>query len=171
MRVMGIDPSTHTGCVVIDADGSVPFSDVFTAPKKKGIKRAIGIGDRFALRLDQYKPDLVVVEGYGFGNAHTLATLVEIGTVLRMIAFLAGYEMLIVPPSKLKVFVTGKGNSKKDQMAVDLFKTYGYEAGDDNLRDAFALAALGHAVKGEPLKKLPKTHARALDSLSQGDED
>lgn len=170
MRVMGLDTSTRTGCVVLEADGKVAFQDVFTAPKVTGIRRAVRIGDRMAPRLEEFKPDLVVFEGYGFGNAHTLATLVEVGTVLRMIAFLAGYPLLIVPPSKLKVFVTGKGNSKKDAMAVELFKHYGYEAGDDNLRDAFALSALGHASLGAPVVNLPKTHMRALDSLGAPEE-
>lgn len=163
MRVMGIDPSTKTGCVIVE-DGKAIFQDVFTAPRKTGIARAVSIGDRFALRLDQYKPDLVVFEGFGYANKHSLATLVEVSTVLKTIAYLAEYDMLIVPPSRLKMFVTGKGNSKKDDMAVWLFKTYGFEAGSDDVRDAFALAAFGTALRGAPMAKLPKTHLRALDN-------
>jgi crossover junction endodeoxyribonuclease RuvC len=46
----------------------------------------------------------------------------------------------IVPPTALKKFITGRGNSKKDIMLKEVFKKFGADYNDDNLCDAYCLA-------------------------------
>jgi crossover junction endodeoxyribonuclease RuvC len=48
----------------------------------------------------------------------------------------------VVAPNTLKKFVTGKGNSKKNQMMLHAFKKWKMEFDDDNLCDAYGLARM-----------------------------
>ena len=47
-----------------------------------------------------------------------------------------------VPPMTLKKFASGKGNAKKQEMLLQIFKRWGIEFNDDNAADAYALARL-----------------------------
>lgn len=58
---------------------------------------------------------------------------------------------LRVPPLTLKRFATGKGNSKKQEMLLQIYKRWGVEFNDDNAADAYALARL---VSGFTINKI-----------------
>jgi Holliday junction resolvasome RuvABC endonuclease subunit len=47
---------------------------------------------------------------------------------------------LQVPPMTLKKFAAGKGNAKKQEMLLQIYKRYGVEFNNDNAADAYALA-------------------------------
>ena len=49
---------------------------------------------------------------------------------------------LKVPPMTLKKFAAGKGNAKKQEMLLQIYKRWGMEFLDDNAADAYALARL-----------------------------
>ena len=49
---------------------------------------------------------------------------------------------LKVPPMTLKKFAAGKGNAKKQEMLLQIYKRWGVEFTDDNAADAYALARL-----------------------------
>ena len=49
---------------------------------------------------------------------------------------------LKVPPMTLKKFAAGKGNAKKQEMLLQIYKRWGVEFNDDNAADAYALARL-----------------------------
>lgn len=51
-----------------------------------------------------------------------------------------------VPPMTLKKFASGKGNSKKQEMLLQMYKRWGIEFSDDNAADAYALARLARGV-------------------------
>jgi hypothetical protein len=54
----------------------------------------------------------------------------------------AGYP-LIIPPSVLKKYVTGKGTGvQKNQILLNVYKKWGVEFNDDNAADSYALARL-----------------------------
>ena len=56
----------------------------------------------------------------------------------------------MVAPQALKKFVTGKGNVKKDQMKLAVFKRWGVEFPTTDETDAYALAQWGQArLRGE----------------------
>ena len=99
--------------------------------------------------LLKYQPQVVVVEGYGYANPWTLATLVEFGTVLRAAVYKqAGITMVEVAPAQLKKFVLGKGVGKKDQVRLGVYKKWGFESKSDNVVDAYALARIGLCIAG-----------------------
>ena len=53
---------------------------------------------------------------------------------------------LQVSPMTLKKFASGKGNSKKQEMLLQMYKRWGIEFNDDNAADSYALARLIRGV-------------------------
>jgi Holliday junction resolvasome RuvABC endonuclease subunit len=49
---------------------------------------------------------------------------------------------LQIPPMTLKKYAAGKGNAKKQEMLMQIFKRWGIEFNDDNAADSYALARL-----------------------------
>lgn len=49
---------------------------------------------------------------------------------------------LKVPPMTLKKYAAGKGNAKKQEMLLQIYKRWGVEFTDDNAADAYGLARL-----------------------------
>ena len=145
VTVMGLDLSTKSGVVVLDQTGAVLHATVATSPKATGLQRCSDIVSQILPALDAHRPAQVILEGYGFGNANTLVTLVEIGTVVRFFLRQRCYPILLVPPTVLKKFVCGSGAAKKDEMRLHVFKRWGFEHKSDDIVDAFALARFGLA--------------------------
>ena len=50
--------------------------------------------------------------------------------------------VLKVPPMTLKKYAAGKGNAKKQEMLLQMYKRWGVEFNDDNAADSYALARL-----------------------------
>lgn len=53
---------------------------------------------------------------------------------------------LQIPPMTLKKFAAGKGNAKKQEMLLQIYKRWGIEFNDDNAADAYSLARLASGV-------------------------
>jgi Holliday junction resolvasome RuvABC endonuclease subunit len=49
---------------------------------------------------------------------------------------------LQIPPMTLKKYAAGKGNAKKQEMLMQIYKRWGVEFNDDNAADSYALARL-----------------------------
>ncbi len=49
---------------------------------------------------------------------------------------------LQIPPMTLKKYAAGKGNAKKQEMLLQIYKRWGIEFNDDNAADSYALARL-----------------------------
>lgn len=57
---------------------------------------------------------------------------------------------LQIPPMTLKKYAAGKGNAKKQEMLMQIYKRWGIEFNDDNAADSYALARLASgSVTGE----------------------
>lgn len=172
MIVLGVDISTKTGWVAREMAGedihTLGFGEIIAPKKFKGFDRVSYIGGKFAGITTRYQPDLIMIEGYGFANAFTLVTLVEIGTAIKLHAY-KNYPVLEVPPMSLKKFATSAGNAKKDKMMLEIYKRWGF-TGTDNEADAFALAQFGFALLGA-IKGIPATNMDAVHSWTQSDKD
>lgn len=77
------------------------------------------------------------------GAAMNLAML---GTAVRMALYERGMAMVIIAPSQLKKFCTGKGAGQKSIVVREVFKRWGIDAKDDNQADACVLAYLAEAL-------------------------
>lgn len=53
---------------------------------------------------------------------------------------------LQIPPMTLKKYAAGKGNAKKQEMLMQIYKRFGVEFNDDNAADSYALARLAAGI-------------------------
>ncbi len=98
--------------------------------------------------IDRGLPLSIWYEGYSFATKTKAIMTGELGGHLRWLMWQAGYDVNLVPPTKLKQYVTKKGQSKKNLMLAHIFKNWGYMAEDDDQGDAYALARLGLDAAG-----------------------
>lgn len=144
MRVLGIDPSTKSGVVFTCRDYTT--ATVLSNKDLRGIARVDWLLTQLGKVLLEEQPTIAVIEGYAYANQHTLATLVEIGAVFRLALYRAGIPCYICPPSVLKKYATGKGNSKKPEVALAVKSRWGFENPSDDVVDAYVLAMMGWEI-------------------------
>jgi Holliday junction resolvasome RuvABC endonuclease subunit len=92
----------------------------------------------------------IAMEGYAFGS-QMANMLGELGATVKLALLKANLPNnasfpYIVPPTSLKKYATGKGNTQKNQMLLSVYKKWGIEFRDDNAADSYALA---HLVSGK----------------------
>lgn len=165
ITVVGIDLSLRATGIAY-ANGATVTVD---ARKLAGAERLIVIRDavRAAFDVEEWAPDLVVVEGYAFGRPNQAHQIGELGGVVRVALHEECEEFphmgwAIVPPAKLKRFATGKGTANKTAMVVAARDRLGWTGMDDDQADALWLRAFGLALFDALDVPLPKTHMAAL---------
>lgn len=99
--------------------------------------------------MDRYEVEAVAIEGYAFGSQ--MANMAgELGGMIRLALFdkyrfdkpLAAFP-LVVPPTSLKKYVTGKGTGiKKNQMLLAIYKKWDVEFTSDDAADSYGLARI-----------------------------
>jgi Holliday junction resolvasome RuvABC endonuclease subunit len=161
LRVVGMDLSLTSSGV---SDGWVCHA-FHTGPGKRIEHRL----DYLARSVVQFadgpgKPpcDLAVIEGPAFsrsGPGHE--ELAALRLMVRTALWRRGVPVAIVPPTTLKLYTTGHGNSPKSEMVRWLDARHGTDFagvlvkdGRYDQADAFALAMMGRAHVGQPLPVL-----------------
>jgi crossover junction endodeoxyribonuclease RuvC len=144
MRYVGIDPSSKTGLVIIDKQGNIINTQDVTTKEKEDPQRFSDIAEKI---IDELEPnDLIAIEGFSYGSkGKGVSFQYGLGWIIRHLLLERGYRYTEVPPTSVKKFATGKGNTKKDEMVLPIYKKWGFEHNSDNVRDAFVLAQM---VKG-----------------------
>jgi crossover junction endodeoxyribonuclease RuvC len=144
MRYVGIDPSSKTGLVIIDKQGNIINTQDVTTKEKEDPQRFSDIAEKI---IDELQPnDLIAIEGFSYGSkGKGVSFQYGLGWIIRHLLLERGYRYTEVPPTSVKKFATGKGNTKKDEMVLPIYKKWGFEHTSDNVRDAFVLAQM---VKG-----------------------
>ena len=74
---------------------------------------------------------------------------------------------LQVSPMTLKKFAAGKGNAKKQEMLLQMYKRWGVEFNDDNAADSYALARL---VSGNGINKVETDIIEQMSNPKYRDE-
>lgn len=164
-RVLGIDPSlVSTGLVVVDAQGKRIREKVAGTVPGEVLPRLQAITDQVLIMVGTFKPSLVVMEGLSYGSKGGMQfDRTGLHYVMRFLISqyhpALGKGIKIVPPTTLKKWVTTKGNSKKEDMKLAVFKRWmvDYSAAPNDLCDAYCLARWGLAfIAGDtdlPAKK------------------
>jgi crossover junction endodeoxyribonuclease RuvC len=163
-NIVGIDCSTKTGFCVLNDKPDFFFSTELENKNLKGLDRVVWFGEAVGKLLKTYQPQLVIIEEYGFANAHTLVPLVEIGTIIRLACRERSIDMAFIPPTSLKSFITGKGNAPKELMMMEIYKRWKFEATTNNVADAYALAKVGQAIFG--YEKITKDATMKLKKIA-----
>jgi crossover junction endodeoxyribonuclease RuvC len=179
MITIGIDLSlTGTGICAIN-DGKIFISKLIKS-KREGdtptleIERMDGIVDeaiRDVLIYDasgEVCVDLVLLEGISYMSKNTtaLSQLSGLSYMVRSRLSLLDIPFVIVAPSTLKKFITGKGNSPKDIMMMEIYKGWGETITNNNIADAFGLAMVGQYLL-DPKTKMEQHQKEVINLLKK----
>ncbi|UTI41103.1 hypothetical protein [Niallia sp. RD1] len=152
-RYVGIDPSTKTGLVILNEDGEVLHTEEITTKKTKDPQRFIDIANKIKHRLAF--GDVICIEGFSYGSkGKGVSTQYGIGWQIRSMLVTNGFDYYEVAPGALKKFASGKGNTKKDELVLPIYKRWGFESTSDNIRDAYILSQIARGI--EELGELTK---------------
>jgi Holliday junction resolvasome RuvABC endonuclease subunit len=145
---IGIDQSlTGFGLTALSEDNPLEFYTWVYKSPYFGIERLVDIKEWIGDTLD-YVQELgaeildVAIEGSVLQSPAALK-LGELAAIVK----LELYERdkifpLQVSPMTLKKFAAGKGNAKKQEMLMQMYKRWNVEFTDDNAADSYALARL-----------------------------
>src|SRR5699024_9229979 len=105
------------------------------------------------------------VEGFSYGSrGRGVSFQFGLGHALRIELYKNNFNYLIVTPSQVKKYATGKGNTSKDNMILPIFKKWGFEHDSDNVRDAFVLAKIAEGIRaGVGLTNYQKDVIKAVE--------
>ncbi|KYC92235.1 hypothetical protein B4102_3776 [Heyndrickxia sporothermodurans] len=141
MRFVGIDPSTKTGFVALDEQGNVLKAKELTGVGSVDPKRMITLIDEI---ISHVQPDdYIVIEGFAYGaKGQGVSFQYGLGHGIRMALARRKFHYYEATPAAVKKFATGKGNTKKDEMVLPIYKHWGFEHSSDNVRDAYVMAKI-----------------------------
>jgi Holliday junction resolvasome RuvABC endonuclease subunit len=153
--VIGLDPSlTGFGMTALDPTSGRFDSWLYKSPQR-GIERLMDIQswlfEKFQLLVDAGFTIMDVAVEDTVVASHSATAMGELSAVVRMfcrnnLEGSAQYPMK-VPPTSVKKFATNRGNAKKAEVLLAVYKKWGHEFTDDNLADSFVLAKI---VASEP---------------------
>lgn len=151
---VGLDLSlSGTGCASV-AGGVHSVKTIRTKPEQFGddLARIIHIRNEISKFLDEHRasPEMVCVEDIfippRMSSSNTVLKLAMLGGIVRVMLYERGVPFCLVTPMQLKKFVLGKGQGEKSLILREIYKRWGFDAGDDNQADAIGLAHLARAV-------------------------
>jgi crossover junction endodeoxyribonuclease RuvC len=144
---VGIDQS-YSGFAITAID---EYGNYYTEVKKldgAGVERLFNARLFLLGFLNHYNVESVALEGYAFGSQ--MANMAgELGGMIRLALF-DNYRFqndeaafpIIVPPTSLKKYITGKGRVDKNQILLAVYKKWDVEFTDDNAADSYGLARI-----------------------------
>lgn len=147
ITILGLDISIRsTGYCILKGDN---FNSGVISPELiDDFRRKREVAGRINNEIIERLPSTTVVfiEGYSFGSQHRGQSIAELTGIIKHYLNQSLLKTYIVPPTVLKKFMTGKGNSDKNIMLLKIYKKYGKEFTNDDEADAFALAKLGEEL-------------------------
>lgn len=169
MVSLGLDLSlTATGAIRL-AEGKIIGRQLIKV-KTKGKKPLDELNRITEIRdsIIENDVEIVVIEGLAFmaRNTTALCQLAGLNYMVRERFALSNIPFVIVPPTALKKFITGKGNCAKDLMLLETYKRYKVSFDDDNLCDAYGLARIGEALINKNIK-LTKPQQEVVDMVQK----
>lgn len=156
---LGIDQSL-TGFALSVVDTSDPFNHITWVYKSphRGVQRLSDIREWLTSKLKYLRDNDhaihdIAMEGMVLASPSSLA-LGELSGLVKLLlwdslpAGTTPRTPLKVAPMTVKKFAAGKGNAKKQEMLMQIYKRWGQEFNDDNAADAYALGRLatGHFI-------------------------
>lgn len=152
MISIGIDPSlTSTGVVVLRDEEVLMCETLPNQPSLYLVERVAKILHRVEqvvkLNYKRYPKESIVIalEGFSYGSkGRSVFDIGYLGWRIRelLINMESSFKIkwLLVPPSNLKKYASGKGNCKKEIVIMNVFKRWNQEFEDNNQADAYVLA-------------------------------
>lgn len=167
---VGLDLSLTSTGFCLKQDRSICLDTIKTVPKDfpDDLARLIYIRDQLLIRIPE-SVKMVCVEdfftpqnSFQIGAAISLAML---GTAVRLAMYESGIPFVIIAPSQIKKFATGKGVGPKSIVVREVYKRWNVDARDDNQADASVLAYLAEALVTPITDDTPKFQAEVIRTV------
>jgi crossover junction endodeoxyribonuclease RuvC len=86
-------------------------------------------------------PCIIIMENYSYNskNTQSITDLAELQGLLKYFLIKYKIDFFMVAPTTLKKFITGKGNSKKDEILKTVYKRWKLDINNHNQADAYGL--------------------------------
>lgn len=146
---MGLDIAlANNGICLIDENSNIILSELFKTKKSDVIeKRIVDLKDYVFKLINNPNHEIksIYMEGLSYGSSgNSFAQICGMHYYLRCFIYnnFESINFKIIEPTKLKKFITGKGQCKKDLMLLYIYKNFGVEFQDDNIADAYGLSKM-----------------------------
>ncbi len=166
--ILGLDPSlTSFGVARVNLMSELLWAGQTEVWKtgSRGAARLSWFYDKITDELEEQRPGLVVIEGYAYARGNQQAQMGELGGVIRLALQESGVTWMVIPPTSLKKFVTGKGNSPKDRVMMEAWKRFEIDVPTTDETEATCLALMGATGCYDYLPNVPKVNLAALTKL------
>lgn len=146
-RYVGIDPSlSGTGLVILGEQGNVIEATSLKAGKEDDPLRFMKIAKRIKNHLNSYT-DRVVIEGFSLHSRGAgVSSMYGIGWIIRNMLEESHFKWTEAPPTSVKKFGSGKGNAKKEDLVLPVYKKWGFEGASNDITDAFIMAKMAWSM-------------------------
>lgn len=170
---IGLDLSLASTGIAIAHNGHATVSRVMSKPTGnttgEQLLRLRDIVSRIRAAIPLSAHTVAAMEGPAFGandpGAHIRGGL---WWMVRTMLDAEDIDVVIVPPSTLKKYATGKGNAAKDAVlaaAVRRFPDVDVTGNDE--ADALWLAAIRARIEGQPIDELPAAQIDAIKGVKR----
>lgn len=119
------------------------------------IARLVYVRNRVCGKIDELRPDIVVMEDLSFGSkGQAVHDQAGLSKMIQAEFFGDKLPYALIAPSSLKKFCCGSAGSpknpvKKEHVLRDLALRFGHNVNDNNVADAIVLAYIGMTLMGE----------------------
>ena len=125
-----------------------------------GVERLVDIRqflfDHFDYVSENHAIEKIAMEGTVLAS-HSALVLGELSALVKLTIYdYFDNETrfpVLVPPMTLKKYAAGKGNAKKQEMLLQMYKRWGVEFNDDNAADSYALARLAAGIHQDKVEE------------------
>ena len=161
---VGLDLSlTGSGLSILDEKGKIVKTELIKS-KKTGEKpvdellRIMEIRNNIfnaitstkKIKTDDGDALYYAIEGMAFlAKGTSLVQLAALNYFIREWIMYDEHKFVIIAPTSLKRFATGKGNSEKDHMILEAYKKFGIDNIDNNIADSLFLASAASMFFGD----------------------
>ena len=121
----------------------------------------------YSLTTKETVPDLVILEGLAFASkTGQAAERAGLHHLVRYILRDKHIPFVLVPPTTLKLWTTGKGNADKDTVLLAIARLFpDWEITNNNEADALGLYSLAKEYYRESMIDVPAKNKTALDKI------
>lgn len=147
VRYVGIDPSlAGSGLVILSESGEVIEAESLKAGKEDDPLRFMKLTNRIRKHLNP-ATDRVLIEGFSFGSRGAgVSKMYGIGWTIRIMLTEEVFKWEEVAPTALKKFASNKGNAKKEDLVLPVFKKWGFESSSNDITDAYVLSKMAWSM-------------------------
>lgn len=150
--VLGLDPSlTGFSMTALQADGDAFETWVYKSPQR-GVHRLVDLWNWMDARWTELSNAGFTITNIAVEDtvvaSHAAVVLGELSATVRLAILFSeivsenAQYPLKVPPPMVKKFACGKGNAKKNEVMLAVYKYWGLEFSDDNMADSYVIARI-----------------------------